>query len=55
MQAHNNLLVVEDDPKLREELLALLGNNGYQPCALRRLTTWWGRCLPPGRTWCFWT
>lgn len=48
MQMHDRLLVVEDDPKLREELVALLGNNGYQPCALEAFDDVVGQVLAAG-------
>ena len=48
MQVHNRLIVVEDDPKLREELVALLGNNGYQPRAVEAFDDVVGQVLAAG-------
>ena len=48
MQVHNRLLVVEDDPKLREELVALLGNNGYRPRAVEAFDDVVGQVLAAG-------
>ena len=55
MQVHNRLIVVEDDPKLREELVALLGNNGYQPRAVEAFDDVVGQVLAAGADLCFWT
>ena len=48
MQVHNRLIVVEDDPRLREELVALLGNNGYQPRAVEAFDDVVGQVLAAG-------
>lgn len=48
------ITIVEDDPAMREELVLLLENEGYQVQAVTEFTEWWRRCGPLARTWFCW-